>query len=1245
MKRTAVSHLILSLILGFLAVGLVACSLAGADASASSAAAPVGQTEPDPTAVVTDDSEVESEAETIAAEENVESETAVPPTPTPAPQPCQTEETPMTSENIEAQLTGDKHFANQNLSGVDFSGKDLSGANFECANLTSANLTGVTLTHAILSRANLTEADLGNGKMTNNDECLPRQENEPSKLPNFSQFMLSGTNFTRVCLRGADFEGATLTYAQFIDANLAQANLSEANLSGAVLNRANLTQITMTKNSLLGTRLIATNFGNGFMAENKICLESEEDLLDFSAKNLSNTIFERICLRGANFEGANLDGAHFIESEMTSLEAISDVFSGAILENVNLGNGFMNEDKSCPTATSQLPSFKDANLSGAIFKLVCLRGANFEGATLTEAQFIESEMTSLATISSVFSGATLENVNLGDGFMNVDNICPEEHGELPSFKDAILSNVTFKRTCLRGADFSGATLSMTQFITSDLTSLATMPVMFANAKLVNVNLGDGYMQEDKTCLGEPGELPNFTAGNFSNTIFMQICLRGANFEDARLFGTDFITSDLTSLATISGVFSGVTLKNVNLGKGFMNEDKSCPTTTTQLPSFKDTDLSDVIFKRICLRGANFEGANLAGAHFIESEMTSLEVISGVFSGATLENVNLGNGFMDEDKSCSEENSELPSFEDVDLSRVIFNRICLHGQDFSGAILNQTTITNSDLSSSNFGDGQLTTDGKCPERPTAAQEADATNNLPNFTGANLSGTNFSQTCLRGAKFIGAELLNAHFIDADLTGSDFYNAYLYGAQFNNANLTDAKFFMSERPIFKENEDCSKSVGRESECLAYLIADAAFKLEAAGNAVDTLEHYEELLVIAKSERDNATEDSEEEAGEYVEDIEKALMEARGDAVTKTNEAITAAKLAISITNEIIENLTISPSDAVFSDPKPGEIDTKLDQIEAVLKELLGGIQTNLSETCAQNTKLTTLDNCLPGLPHADFTRAIITGTVFTNANMRGVTLTKVIGLSAANLSQTNLSGAALGSNLAGVNLAGANLGAGPGLNGKCVWDGRNNVMDLSGVNLSGANLSGVCLLNAQLIGADLSNANLAGADLTNANLYDADLKNAVFYIDNETATLKNAVLAYAKLNNADLYQVVLTGADLTHADFTDANLARATISLSTTLTNAIFKEVSFVCANLNGAQLVFVDISWADLRGADLTGADLSRSNLSGSNFSGAEYSASTRWPDFFNPLLSGAIDNAQFRDSMCSKPLPQTEDSDN
>ena len=89
-----------------------------------------------------------------------------------------------------------------------------------------------------------------------------------------------------------------------------------------------------------------------------------------------------------------------------------------------------------------------------------------------------------------------------------------------------------------------------------------------------------------------------------------------------------------------------------------------------------------------------------------------------------------------------------------------------------------------------------------------------------------------------------------------------------------------------------------------------------------------------------------------------------------------------------------------------------------------------------------------------------------------------------------------------------------------------------DLSGANLSRANLSW-----ANLSGADLSGANLSRAKLSGANLSWADLSRA----DLSGADLSGANLSRAKLSWADLSGADLSGANLSWADLSGAEKIR--------------------------------------------------------------------------------------------------------
>jgi len=137
-----------------------------------------------------------------------------------------------------------------------------------------------------------------------------------------------------------------------------------------------------------------------------------------------------------------------------------------------------------------------------------------------------------------------------------------------------------------------------------------------------------------------------------------------------------------------------------------------------------------------------------------------------------------------------------------------------------------------------------------------------------------------------------------------------------------------------------------------------------------------------------------------------------------------------------------------------------------------------------------------------------------------------------------------------------------------------------------LDKANLAGLCLRNANLAGAALSKATLRGADLENADFSFANLS----YSD-----LEGAVLAGANLNCAMLIQTRMVQADLRRT-------------------------------NLKNASLFQADLRGAILTGAQLAGADLTECDLTNADVSHAVFDDRTRWPDGFDPLDGGAVQDA-------------------
>ena len=112
--------------------------------------------------------------------------------------------------------------------------------------------------------------------------------------------------------------------------------------------------------------------------------------------------------------------------------------------------------------------------------------------------------------------------------------------------------------------------------------------------------------------------------------------------------------------------------------------------------------------------------------------------------------------------------------------------------------------------------------------------------------------------------------------------------------------------------------------------------------------------------------------------------------------------------------------------------------------------------------------------------------------------------------------------------------------GKGGKCA--------NLTGADLSDANLGCANLSDANLTGADLEYANLTCASLTGADLTGADLRVAIL----RGANLKGANLEYANLQGADLRVAILRGANLKDAILRGAVLSGAYLKDATGLPN---------------------------------------------------------------------------------------------
>jgi uncharacterized protein YjbI with pentapeptide repeats len=257
---------------------------------------------------------------------------------------------------------------------------------------------------------------------------------------------------------------------------------------------------------------------------------------------------------------------------------------------------------------------------------------------------------------------------------------------------------------------------------------------------------------------------------------------------------------------------------------------------------------------------------------------------------------------------------------------------------------------------------------------------------------------------------------------------------------------------------------------------------------------------------------------------------------------------------------------------------------------------------------------------------------------ANMRG-----------ASLVRADLRGARLrGASLTGANLSDADLRAGSfatydsksGVhftNRGTAWIENSGVVDLRGVSLASANLSGVVATNSNFEDADLQKATFIHGDLSGANLSGANLSGA----DLSLCVMKNVILRSAVLIGTVVDPTNLINADMTGA-LTDKPAGKTLDQLPLSLEEMLKTHKRWL--NTRGSQGQRLDLSGFDLRTIlPLTKEDLTMiisehaiwygQNLSYADIQAAQFrfsdmrycnfeAADLRGTDFMKATLTGA-----------------------
>jgi uncharacterized protein YjbI with pentapeptide repeats len=185
-----------------------------------------------------------------------------------------------------------------------------------------------------------------------------------------------------------------------------------------------------------------------------------------------------------------------------------------------------------------------------------------------------------------------------------------------------------------------------------------------------------------------------------------------------------------------------------------------------------------------------------------------------------------------------------------------------------------------------------------------------------------------------------------------------------------------------------------------------------------------------------------------------------------------------------------------------------------------------------------------------------------------------------------------------------------------------------DLSGAELSNADLQGSVLTDADLLGANLTGANLEEAEPTDTNLTDANLTHAFMYETNLTdatlndANLTDAVLVDSTLAGANVAGATLTGLESDLISGTPSALPSGWILFGGYLigSGASLSMASLVGLDASGMDLANINLYEATLTNANFTNTDLAGANMDLTFLMGATWS-NTTCPDGTNSNSDG------------------------
>ena len=288
--------------------------------------------------------------------------------------------------------------------------------------------------------------------------------------------------------------------------------------------------------------------------------------------------------------------------------------------------------------------------------------------------------------------------------------------------------------------------------------------------------------------------------------------------NADLSGLDLSGIDFSRVNFPNANFAGSNLQGAILSNAHLSEANFAGA------DLKDAVLSATYISRGSLKDANLAGADLSGTFLFEANLTNANFSNSILNGAILEGANLNGADLLNAKFEGVSSGGISGIPfNVPLGFKMINGAILgpkatvyEPHDFSGADLSGMDLTDTYLERCNFTGANL----------SGVNFTGAWVYRPDFTYADLTGAifkdatcyspTFENTTFTGADFSGAEVFahrgsvsGTNFSETDLTGVDFSGASLFSANFSGSDLSEVNLSNAKLgPIF--DSETSQKIG---------------------------------------------------------------------------------------------------------------------------------------------------------------------------------------------------------------------------------------------------------------------------------------------------------------------------------------------------------------------------------------------------------------------------------------------------